>query len=298
MPKNNTPETRCGYVALIGRTNVGKSTFLNSVMQAKISIVSDKPQTTRKRILGIHTTSRGQAVFFDSPGIHQPRSRLNEKMMKDVHMSLRDADLVLYFTEMRDQRDDPFIIDLLRTAGKPVILVINKIDLFRRSRSLERMAAWKDLFPWKEIVPLSALNGINVDRLESLIFDHLPTGAPLFPEDMLTRQSETFYAAELIREQLLQLTHHELPFTTLVVVRELEKNERLVTVTAEILVETRSQKKIIVGKNGAMVKAIGSGARRELEDYFDIKVYLDLHVRISPNWRNTPNVFAEMLEQS
>lgn len=295
---SKAPEFHSGYVALIGRTNVGKSTFLNNIMQAKISIVSDKPQTTRKRILGIHTTLRGQAVFFDSPGIHQPRSRLNEKMMKDVHMSLRDADLVLFFTEMRDQRDDPFIMQLLENARKPVILVINKIDLFRRSRSLERMAALKDLFPWKEIVPLSALNSINVELLESLIYDHLPLGAPLFPEDVLTRQSETFYSAELIREQLLQLTHHELPFTTLVVVRELEKREQLVVVTAEILVESRSQKKIIVGKSGSMIKAIGSGARRELEDYFDMQVFLDLHVRISPDWRNRPNVFAETLEQS
>lgn len=291
------PELHSGYVALIGRTNVGKSTFLNNIMQAKISIVSDKPQTTRKRILGIHTTSRGQAVFFDSPGIHQPRSRLNEKMMKDVHMSLRDADLVLFFTEMRDQRDDPFIMELLENARKPVILVINKIDLFRRSRSLERMAALKDLFPWKEIVPLSALNSVNVDLLESLIYDYLPPGAPLFPEDVLTRQSETFYSAELIREQLLQMTHHELPFTTLVVVRELEKREQLVVITAEILVESRSQKKIIVGKSGSMIKAIGSGARRELEDYFDMQVFLDLHVRISPDWRNRPNVFAETLER-
>jgi len=295
---SETADPRSGYVALIGRTNVGKSTFLNNIMQAKISIVSDKPQTTRKRILGIHTAPRGQAVFFDSPGIHQPRSRLNEKMMKDVHMSLRDADLVLFFTEMRDQRDDPFIMELLQNARKPVILVINKIDLFRRSRSLERMAALKDCFPWKEIVPLSALSSINVDLLEKLIFDHLPPGAPLFPEDVLTRQSETFYSAELIREQLLQLTHHELPFTTLVVVRELDKGERLVAITAEILVETRSQKKIVVGKGGSMIKAIGSGARRELEDYFDMQVFLDLHVRISPDWRNTPNVFAETLEQS
>jgi len=285
-----------GYVALIGRTNAGKSTFLNSVMGAKISIVSDKPQTTRKRILGIHTTPRGQAVFFDSPGIHQPRSRLNEKMMKDVHMSLREADLVLYFTEIKDEREDPFILGLLEESRKPVILVINKIDMFRRSRSLARMAALKDRFPWKEIVPLSALNGVNVDLLESLIFNHLPSGTPLFPEDALTRQSESFYASELIREQLLQQTRHELPFTTLVTVEELKKREDLVIVNAEIHVETRSQKKIMVGRSGSMIKEIGTQARRELEDYFDRKVFLDLHVRVSPNWRNSPRVFATMFE--
>jgi len=294
MSESTAP--RSGYVALIGRTNVGKSTFLNAVMGAKISIVSDKPQTTRKRILGIHTTPKGQAVFFDSPGIHQPRSRLNEKMMKDVHMSLRDTDLVLYFTEVRDERDDPFIIELLTNSRKPVILVINKIDLFRRSRSLERMAALKDRFPWKEIVPLSALNGLNVDRLENLIFEYLPLGPPLFPEDALTHQSEFFYASELIREQLLQQTHHELPFTTMVVVRELQRREQVVVISAEILVETRSQKKIIIGRNGSMIKTIGINARRELEEHFDLKVFLDLHVRISPNWRNTPHIFASMFD--
>ena len=296
MTINNEAELHSGYVALIGRTNVGKSTFLNAIMEAKISIVSDKPQTTRKRILGIRTTPRGQAVFFDSPGIHQPKFSLNEKMMKDVHLSLRDSDLILYFTQMKDDRDDPFIMSLLQEAGKPVILVINKIDLFRKSRSLERIVSVKDQFPWKEIVPLSALQGSNVERLEGLIFDHLPQGPPLFPEDVLTRQTERFYASELVREKLLQNTHHELPFTTIVLVEELTRRSNVVYIRADILVESRSQKKIILGHNGSMIKEIGQSARKELEDYFDQKVFLDLHVRITPNWRNTPRIFAELFE--
>jgi len=285
-----------GYVALIGRTNVGKSTFLNSIMEAKISIVSNKPQTTRRQILGIKTTKRGQIIFFDSPGIHKPYFKLNEKMMKDVHSSLLDADLVLYFIDIDDEREDDFALSMFQHANKPVFLVINKIDKYGKGKVLTKIDRFKDAYNWNEIVPLSALKGTNVDLIEDLIFKYLPENDYFYPDEESTLQTEKFYVSELIREKVLVSSRAELPFTTTVKVEEITDKEKIMYIRAEIYVETPSQKKILVGKHGHFVKNIGESARKDLEDYFDKQVYVDLFIKVVPNWRNSPHILSQIDE--
>lgn len=293
MKKKRDPR-RSGYVALVGRTNVGKSTFLNALLEAKIAIVSAKPQTTRRKVLGIKTSERGQAVFFDCPGVHKPHFKLNELMMKEVRDALHDADLVLYFVDVADTRPDEFVLSLLAEADKPVFLAINKIDTLNRARVLERIQAWKDAFPWKEIVPLSALRGDNLDLVEELIFRTLPEGEDLYPAEETTLQTQSFYVGELIREQVLACVEDELPFTTTVKVEEVKDRGELTYVRAEILVETPAQKKIVVGRQGGLVKRIGTAGRAALEEYFAKKVFLDLFVKVVPGWRNSPEVVREI----
>lgn len=285
-----------GYVALIGRTNVGKSTFLNAVLQSKISIVSNKPQTTRRQILGIKTTPKGQIIFFDSPGIHKPQFKLNEKMMKDVYGSMQDADLILYFVEIDDTRHDEFILSMLEKLNKKTFLVINKIDKYKKSKILDRINDAKDMFPWAEIIPISALEEINTDLLEELIYKNLPEGEYYYPEGETTLQTEYFYVSEMIREKILNLTRDELPFTTSVIIEEIKDKEKVMYVRAVIMVETRSQKKIVVGKQGQMIREIGETARHDLENYYDRKVFLELFVKIVANWRNSPVILKEIFE--
>lgn len=285
-----------GYVALIGRTNAGKSTFLNAVLDTKVSIVSDKPQTTRKQILGIHTTAKGQIVFFDSPGIHKPEYRLNQRMMKDVHNSLMDADLILYFVDIKDRDEDDFIISLLGKK-KNVFLVINKIDKLAKEKALSKINSMKDIYPWKEIVPISALKRENIDLLEDLIYRHLPeSDIQFYDDEEFTVQSEKFYIAELIREKLLNQTRDELPFTTFVKTEEIKDRGDTVYVRSTIFVDKPSQKKIIIGKKGMMIKKIGEDARKDIEEYFDNKVFLDLFVKVVPNWRNSQFILQDLFE--
>lgn len=293
MKKRPEPR-RAGYVALVGRTNVGKSTFLNALLEAKIAIVSAKPQTTRRKVLGIKTSARGQAVFFDCPGVHKPHFKLNELMMKEVRDALHDADLVLYFVDVADTRPDEFVLSLLVEAKKPVFLAINKIDTLNRARVLERIQAWKDAFPWREIVPLSALRGDNLDLIEELIFRYLPEGEDLYPAEETTLQSQVYYVGELVREKMLDLVEDELPFTTTLRVEEIKDRGEVVYVRAEIWVETPAQKKIVVGRQGGLVKRIGTAGRAALEEYFAKKVFLDLFVKVVPGWRNSPEVVREI----
>jgi len=283
-----------GYVALVGRTNVGKSTFLNYILETKVSIVSNKPQTTRKQILGIRTTKKGQIVFFDSPGIHRPYFKLNEKMMKDVHASLIDADIILYFIEITDRKEDEFALSLFKDLDKIIFLVINKIDKFGKGKILGIIDYFKDLYPWNEIVPISALKGTSIDLLEDLLYKYLPEGEGFYPEEEYTLQTEKFYVAELIREKLLHHADAELPFSTTVHVEEMTDKGKVMYIRAEIYVEKHSQKKIIVGKQGNFVKLIGKLARQELEDYFDKQVYLDLFVKIVPEWRNSLAILSQL----
>lgn len=285
-----------GYVAIIGRTNVGKSTFLNYILETKVSIVSPSPQTTREQILGIKTVPRGQIVFFDSPGIHKPHFKLNEKMMKAVHHSLMDADIILYFVEIGDKREDEFILNLIKNLHKTTFLIINKIDRVNKARILTQIDQFREQYPWSEIIPLSALKGDNVGRLEDLIFEYLPEGEYIFSPEEYTRQTEKYYIAELIREKILNLSRQELPFTTGVKIQEITERETVFYVRADIYVETLGQKKIIVGKHGTLVKQIGETARIDIEDYFDKKVFLDLFVKIVPNWRNSPIVLKDIFD--
>ncbi len=285
-----------GYVALVGRTNVGKSTFLNALLEAKIAIVSDKPQTTRRKITGIRTTERGQAVFFDCPGLHKPRFRLNELMMKEVRDALHDSDLILFFVDIGAAQHDEFIFFLLAEAEKPVFLVINKIDKLNKGRVLEKIQEYKDAFPWKEIVPISALRNVNLDLLEDLIFQYLPEGENFYPAEETTLQGQNFYVGELVREKVLGQVEDELPFTTTLKVEEIKDRGDVVYVRAEIYVESTAQKKIVIGKQGGLIKRIGIEGRAALEEYFAKKVFLDLHVKVVPDWRNSPQVIREIFD--
>ncbi len=293
---NENKSRRSGYVALVGRTNVGKSTFLNALLEAKIAIVSDKPQTTRRKITGIRTTERGQAVFFDCPGLHKPRFRLNELMMKEVRDALHDSDLILFFVDIGAAQHDEFIFSLLAEAGKPVFLVINKIDKLNKARILEKIQEYKDAFPWKEIVPISALRGENLELLEDLVFQYLPEGENFYPAEETTLQGQAFYVGELVREKVLDCVEDELPFTTMLKVEEIKDRGEVVYVRAEIYVESSSQKKIVIGKQGGLVKRIGTEGRRALEEYFGKKVFLDLHVKVVPDWRNSSQAIREIFD--
>ncbi len=288
MTKKKTKNIRSGYVAIVGRTNVGKSTFLNAVLETKVSIVSNKPQTTRNQILGIKTSAQGQIVFLDTPGIHRPFFKLNEKMMKDVHRSLQECDLILYFIEIDDKRADEFSLSLFNNLKKKVFLVINKIDKRNKGEALKRIDFFKDKYEWSEIIPISALNKLNLDLLQELIFQNLPSHELYYSAEEYTIQSERFFLSELIREKILHFTRDELPFAIMVKIEDIKEKETIFVVYANIYVETKSQKKIVVGKQGSLVKRIGELSRIELEDYFEKKVYLDLQVKVSPKWRNSP----------
>lgn len=289
-------KNRSGYVAIIGRTNAGKSTFLNNILDVKVAIVSDKPQTTRKRLLGIKTTPRGQIVFFDSPGIHKPHFKLNERMMAEVGEALRDADLVLYFVDIDDRSRDDIVFSMIQDMKKPVFLVINKIDKHKKPLILDRINYFKDMYPWKEIVPVSALKGDNLDLIEELIFQYLPIGENFYPEEQYTIQSQKYYVSELIREKVLHRVREELPFTTTVRVEEITDRGTILYIRAEILVETESQKKIMVGHRGSLIKEIGEAARHEIEEYIERSVFLDLFVKVAEEWRNSPQLLQDLFE--
>lgn len=294
MKKNSARHS--GYVALVGRTNVGKSTFLNALLEAKIAIVSAKPQTTRRKIVGIKTTDCGQAVFFDSPGLHKPHYKLNELMMKDVRDALHDADLILYFVDIGAPQHDEFIFSLLRESAKPVFLAINKIDKLNRGRVLEKIQEYKDAFPWREIVPISARRGDNLELIEELIFRYLPEGEDLYPAEETTLQSQAFYVGELVREKVLDRVEDELPFTTTLKVEEIKDRGETVYVRADVYVENVAQKKIVIGKQGGLIKLIGTDGREALEEYFGKKVFLDLFVKVVPGWRNSPQVIRDIFD--
>lgn len=290
---------RSGFVALVGRPNAGKSTLLNRLVGTKLSIVSDKPQTTRNRIVGVRTYPGGQIAFLDTPGIHKPLRRLNARMMDVARGALREVDVVALVVDATapEGAGDRYVRDLVAEAGVPVVVALNKVDLVDKPALLPRIARLSAPGVAAEIVPISAATGENVDRLEAVLLAHLPEGAPLFPEDYLTDQPERFFAAELVREQVLAHTHAELPFSTAVVVDAFEEPAApggLLRLHCTILVERASQKPILLGKGGAMIKAIGTDARHALESFFDTRVFLDLHVKVKADWRDDPRTLADI----
>jgi GTP-binding protein Era len=284
-----------GFVALVGRPNAGKSTLLNRLVGQKLAIVSDKPQTTRNRIVGVRHYSEGEAVYIDTPGIHRPLHRLNVRMVDQALDSLRDADVVVVVVDASEPSGagDRFLMDLVRKVRVPRILALNKVDRVEKAGLLPRIAAYDRDVGFADIVPLSASTGENADRLEARILNHLPEGEPLYPEDHLTDQPERFFVAELVREQVLGHTRDELPFSTAVLVDRFEEGSPL-RLYCTILVERASQKAIVVGKAGAAIKAIGTAARLELERFFDTKVYLELHVKVRSRWRDDERALDEL----
>ncbi len=290
---------RFGYVSLVGRPNAGKSTLMNRLVGTKIAIVSDKPQTTRNRILGVRTyDGRGQVVYLDTPGIHRPQHRMNVRMLDAARDAMRDVDVIGLVMDVTEKtgRGDMFAVDMTKRADRPVVLILNKVDLVARPKLLPMIDAWHKGFGFTEIVPVSAETGENVDRLEQAFLDHLPEGEPQYPGDYLTDKPERFFVAELVREQVLRHTRNELPYTTAVVVDKFEEPDEsgLMRLYCSILVERESQKPIVVGRGGDMVKRIGTGARLELERFFDTRVYLDLRVKVQGDWREDERVLDEL----
>jgi GTP-binding protein Era len=289
---------KSGFVSFIGRPNAGKSTLLNRIVGHKLAIVSDKPQTTRTRIVGVKNYSEGQVVFVDTPGVHRPTHRMNVRMVDLALEAMREVDLVTLVVDVsaKPGPGDRHLLSLVKDVTTPAILALNKVDLVAKPKLLPIIDRYHQEHSFVEIVPISATDGTNVDVLERLFLEHLPDGEPLYPPDYVTDQPETFFVAEIVREQVLQLTHAELPFSTAVVVDHFEEAaaQKLVRIYGTILVERESQKPIVIGRGGAMIKQIGTAARAELERFFGTRVYLDLRVKVKSEWRDDERVLDEM----
>lgn len=291
MPKSGT-------VALVGRPNAGKSTLMNRLLEEKVAIVSDKPQTTRHRIVGILSNDRGQMVFYDTPGIHKPLHRLNRQMVRYALDAMTDADVVCMLVDATQKfgSGDAYMMDLAGKTEKPRVLLLNKVDRVKKPELLPVMQRYGATGLFQEIVPISAGQGDNCDRLLDVLWNLMPEGEPMFDPELLTIHPERFLVAERIREKVLELTTEELPFSTAVIVErwEEEAGRDLVTIYASILVDRPGQKKIVVGRQGQMIKAIGTAARHDLEEFLGRRVYLDLNVRLEPGWREDKAVLASL----
>jgi GTP-binding protein Era len=288
---------RAGFVTVVGRPNVGKSTLVNRLVGQKVAIVSDKPQTTRNRILAVCNREHAQLVLFDTPGIHKPQHAMNRRMVETALRSICQGDVVLWLADaaLRFGRGDRYVAELIEKAGVPVLLGLNKIDLLAdKRRLLPLIDAYRTLLDLAEIVPLSAKTGENVERLVELLVLRLPEGEKLYPDDFLTDLPERFFVAEMIRERILEKTREEVPYTTGVVVDSFKEGKGLVRIEATILVERENQKGILIGRGGAMLKAIGSEARRDVEAFLGTKVYLGLFVKVKERWRESAAVLQEM----
>jgi GTP-binding protein Era len=291
MPKS-------GYASLVGRPNAGKSTLLNRMIGEKVAIVSDKPQTTRNRIVAVRNYPDGQIAFVDTPGIHRPLHRLNVRMVDAAVNTFREVDVIalVFDASTKPGHGDEYVSKLLEDVRTPTVLVLNKIDLISKTKLLpliEQAQRWHD---FAAIVPVSATTGDGVDRLERVLLEQLPEGEPGYPDDYLTDQPERALVAETVREKVLQHTRDELPFSTAVIVDEFdeEERERLLRLYCTIFVETESQKPIVIGRGGEMIKQIGIEARRDLEAFFDTRVFLDLRVKVNPQWRDSDRVLDEI----
>jgi GTPase len=280
---------KSGFISIIGRTNVGKSTLLNRVLGDKIAIVSEKPQTTRNRILGIKNTPRAQLIFLDTPGIHKARSQLNRFMMRQATKTYGEVDVILLLVEanIRASDGDRFVLDTLKKVTAPIILAINKIDLVKKEFLLPVMDEFSKLYDFEEIMPVSALSGEGVDELMAEIEYLLPFGPRYFPEEMITDLQERFIVAEMIREKIFQLTSQEIPYSVAVVVDEFKEREdkNIIIIRATIHIEKPSQKGMVIGKKGKMLKEIGKLARIDMENLLGAKVYLELWVKVEKGWR-------------
>ena len=280
---------KSGFVAIVGRPNVGKSTFLNRVVGQKIAIMSDKAQTTRNKIQGVYTTKDAQIVFLDTPGIHKPENKLDEYMDASALSSLREVEAVLFMVSATETRGagDNYIIDQLKKVDVPVYLIINKIDEINPDKLLVIMDTYRKAYDWAEVFPISALRGNNVDELIGNLIDHLPEGPQYYPDDQVTDHPERFIVQEIVREKILENTRQEIPHSVAVYVESMKTNENgKVQIEASIIVDREGQKRIIIGKGGALLKYISIGARREIEKLLGSKVNLKLWIRVQSGWRD------------
>lgn len=290
---------KSGFVSFIGRPNAGKSTLLNRLVGEKVAIVSDKPQTTRNRILGVKNYEDAQVIFLDTPGIHRPLHRMNVRMVDAARDTISEVDIVGLVVDVNEKLGggDRYVFDMVKDLHKPVFLILNKIDLIKKPKLLPIMEEFSRQGTFAEIIPVSADTGLNVDRLERAIIDRLPEGPALYPPDYLTDQPERFMASEIVREKVLQFTHAEIPFSSAVIVDRFEEPANpkgLLKLYCTIVVERESQKPIVIGKNGEMIKTIGTAAREELEKFFSTKVFLDLHVRVKSDWREDDRTLQDL----
>lgn len=286
----NKKKFHSGFVSIIGRPNVGKSTLVNQVIGQKIAIMSDKPQTTRNKIQGVYTKEEGQIVFIDTPGIHKPKTMLGDYMVKTATSTLKEVDLILFVVDVAEGygAGDQFIMDQLAGVKTPVFLILNKIDRVSPNDLLPLIDFYKDKYPFAEIVPISALLGNNVNTLLDQIMLRLPEGPQYYPADQITDHPEYFVVAELIREKILELTREEIPHSIAVEIEEIKKRENSDTlyVGAVIYTERDSQKRIVIGKNGSVLKEVGKLARQDIEALLGNKIYLELWVKVKKDWRN------------
>ncbi|OZU89938.1 GTPase Era [Virgibacillus indicus] len=288
---------KSGFIAIIGRPNVGKSTFMNRVIGQKIAIMSDKPQTTRNKIQGVLTQDDAQIVFIDTPGIHKPKHRLGDFMVKVAENTLNEVDAVIFMINAKEGygKGDQYILDRLQQVKRPVFLIINKIDLIHPDDLFPLIEKYKDKYDFEEVIPISALQGNNVTRLLDVIKSHLPEGPQYYPEDQITDHPERFIISELIREKALLLTREEVPHSIAVVLENIETREsNAVFIQGTIITERKTQKGILIGKQGSMLKNIGKNARKDIEALLGSKVYLELWVKVKKDWRNKQSQLHEL----
>ena len=296
---------KSGFVSFLGRPNAGKSTLLNRIVGHKLAIVSDKPQTTRTRIVGVKNYPGGpdearpaaQVVFVDTPGVHKPTHRMNVRMVDVALEAMREVDVLCLVvdTSVKPGPGDRYLLNLVKDVKTPAILALNKVDLIAKPKLLPMIDHYQREHPFVEIVPISATDGTNVDALETMFLEYLPEGEPLYPPDYVTDQPERFFIGEIVREQALQMTHDELPFSTAVVVDRIEPADNTITnIYCTILVDRESQKPIVIGRAGAMIKQIGTVARAELERYLESRVFLDLHVKVKSEWRDDERLLDDI----
>lgn len=287
---------KSGYIAVIGKPNVGKSTIINKLIGQKLSIVTPRPQTTRDNILGILTTDSYQMIFIDTPGIHKPKTLLGKYMVKKARSSIGDADIVLFVIESFGiSREDELVASTLHGFTKPVFLLVNKVDLVKKDEILLIIDTAKSMHKFQEVIPISAVKGDNMDILKQKLISLLPTGPQFYPEDQLSDKQERFFVAEIIREQALRYLQEEVPHSVAVKIEEMkDRSERLSYINATIYVERDSQKQIIIGKKGQKIKEIGQESRKRLETFLGRKIYLELWAKVSKDWRKNPAVLKTL----
>ena len=296
MQKSSVSKRRAGFVAIIGRPNAGKSTLLNRFVGQKVAIVTAKPQTTRNRIQGIVTRPEGQIVFIDTPGLHEADSVLNRQMMREVSAALEGIDVLLLMIDASRTlpHPDSLLIEKAQRSSGATILALNKIDRVPKPKLLPLMDAFRKAFPFAALVPISALKGDGCEELLQEILNHLPKGEPFFPEDQVTDQPERFLASEIIREKAIDLTYHEVPHALAVVVDKFKEGPKILQIHATLYVERDSQKKILIGHKGEMLKKVGMAARKELEALLGTKIFLEMFVKVDPGWRENPMRVREL----
>lgn len=286
---------KSGFVGLIGRPNVGKSTLINNIIGTKVAIISNKPQTTRNIIQGIYNDEESQIVFVDTPGIHKPNHKLGQYLNKQAYYSIDDVDIIMMLVDASTElgAGDKYVIDKLKEVKKPVILILNKIDKIPREKILTKIVEYKDLYNFSEIIPISALDSINIDDVIKTCKKYLPESVKFFDDDTITNKSTKFLISEMIREKIFLLTEEEVPHSTSCYIEKIEKSKGCCNIIATIVVDRDSLKRIIIGKQGSMIKKIGTMARYDIEKLLNKKVYLDLHVRTIEKWRDKEKYLSE-----